>query len=219
MPPAQREHQLLGQVVLDRPHLLQAPTGGRPRAGPPASAAAGSGRHTGASTCGRLSAGIAPPNDVWAIDTEADVSAPRFSRSDRNCRLSRWPAPRWAISQVKLPRPSWPAGSIGTAGGDEQGKRSRFEPVHFLGDEGQAAGELVGVDFLSHRGSLEMEGDSECTQVSLLGHFLLATTPRTQPQTPCRRPWSAENRAARRGGRPRCCRPRLPDRRGRCPPA
>ena len=39
---------------------------------------------------------------------------------------------------------------IGAAGGHEQGKGGRFEPGHFLRDEGQAGGELVGVDFLGH---------------------------------------------------------------------
>ena len=57
------------------------------------------------------SASMAALKLVWALETDSLRSMPRLSRSMMNRRLSRLPAPRRAISQVKPLRPPRASGS------------------------------------------------------------------------------------------------------------
>ncbi len=110
MPAAQFEHNLLRRLILDGMQLLQhaqAPglelidgqMGGVQHVGIY--------RQSGRQVFGQRGAAVT----VWALLTDSLRSTPRLSRSRMNCRLSREPAPRSVISQVKPLSPPRSAGS------------------------------------------------------------------------------------------------------------
>ena len=149
MPPPQREHHLLSQIVLDRPHILQATLPG----------------------VFELIFRQMRPLDQVGIDGQDRRQALRRHRAAERCVGDRHGSRRIRakVFQIRQEPPAvalagpalghfageiaqaeLPGRFIRAARRHEQGKRSRFQPVHLLGDERQAIGELVGVNLLRH---------------------------------------------------------------------
>ena len=134
---AQFDHQLLSQIVIDRPDFLQATQSAvfqliRRQMRLPNEV-----RINRPSASIRFPAGIAPLKLVWAFDTEDELSTPSNSRSSRNCRLSRLPLPRSTISQVRLLKPNRDSGIARTTGRNQQRECGRFQPHHRLDHQRQ----------------------------------------------------------------------------------
>ena len=103
-----------------------------------------------ASASSILSAGMAPPKLVWAIETDELWSTPRFSRSFTNWRLSRGAAPALDHLARDVAQPQQLARVTRTTGRNEQRKGGRFHPVHPLSHQRQAVFVFVNLNRVGH---------------------------------------------------------------------